>query len=294
MLDNCFTILPDIYEQSDDAFVACGDALTFLSDMKDESVNLIFADPPYNIRKDFGPGYHPMSNDEYIIWCKRWISECMRVLHPAGTFYFMAATQFMPCLDIFVGTNYHVLSRIVWVYDSSGVQSKRKFGSLYEPILMVVNDLEDYTFNADDIAVEAKTGAKRKLVDYRKTPPRLYNSKKIPGNVWEFSRVRYLMPEYENHPSQKPEKMLERIILCSSNEGDIILDPFGGSFTTGAVAIRHSRRVISFDNNINYFKIGLRRMKIQGTYDGEILKRDMSRKTQNKSKADHILMEDNV
>ena len=95
-----------------------------------------------------------------------------------------------------------------------------------------------YTFNFDDILVEAKTGARRKLIDYRKNPPQLYNSKKVPGNVWDFSRVRFKMDEYENHPTQKPEALMERIIKASSNQGDLVLDPFSGSFTTSAVAAR--------------------------------------------------------
>lgn len=86
-----------------------------------------------------------------------------------------------------------------------------------------------YTFNHQDVLVEAKTGAQRKLIDYRKNPPEPYNTKKVPGNVWEFNRVRFKMGKYENHPTQKPEALLERIIKASSNVGDIVLDPFSGS-----------------------------------------------------------------
>ncbi|STE83100.1 methyltransferase [Escherichia coli] len=110
---------------------------------------------------------------------------------------------------------------------------KKHYGSMYEPILMMVKDAKNYTFNGDAILVEAKTGSQRALIDYRKNPPQPYNHQKVPGNVWDFPRVRYLMDEYENHPTQKPEALLKRIILASSNPGDIVLDPFAGSFTTG-------------------------------------------------------------
>lgn len=80
--------------------------------------------------------------------------------------------------------------------------------------------------------VEAKTGAERKLIDYRKDLPRPYNARKVSGNVWNFPRVRFRMREYENHPTQKPIKLIERLILTSSNEGDRALDPFGGSGST--------------------------------------------------------------
>lgn len=86
----------------------------------------------------------------------------------------------------------------MWHYDSSGVQATKYFGSMYEPILHCVKDKNNYIFNADDIKVEAKTGAQRKLIDYRKSVPTPYNTEKVPGNAWYFPRVRYRMEEYEN------------------------------------------------------------------------------------------------
>lgn len=226
--------------------------------------------------------------EDYFKWAKEWIDECMRILKPNGTMYFMSSTQYMPILDIYVDEKYYVINRIIWTYDSSGVQSKKKYGSLYEPIIMIThNSKSKYTFNYEDIMVEAKTGSQRKLIDYRKTPPQPYNTKKVPGNVWEFPRVRYKMEEYENHPTQKPEALLERIILASSNENDIVLDPFSGSFTTSAVAVKLNRRAIGIEENYDYFKIGIRRTGIANSYKGEILKKDKSRKTKNKSKESH-------
>lgn len=154
-----------------------------------------------------------------------------------------------------------VLARIVWHYDSSGVQAKRTFGSLYEPILYAVKDKANCVFNADKILVEARTGAVRKLIDYRKQTPTQYSTKKIPGNVWFFPRVRYRMPEYEEHPSQKPEALLARIILASSHEGDLVVDPFAGTFTTCAVASRLKRRFVGIEADARYFGIGLRRVR---------------------------------
>lgn len=154
----------------------------------------------------------------------------------------MTSTHAMPFFDIYLRDRLTILSRIVWYYDSSGVQARKYFGSLYEPILFCVKDRENYTFNAQDVLVEAKTGAKRKLIDYRKPVPTTYKSQKVPGNVWEIPRVRYRMDEYENHPTQKPIALLERIILASSNSGDLILDPFSGTFTTSFVAKKLGRR----------------------------------------------------
>lgn len=277
------------YEYNENSFIINGDSLYLLKSMKDKSVDLIFADPPYNLGKDFGNKSDSWQDrDEYLKWCYEWIDECFRVLKDDGTFYLMNSTQNIPYINIYLQENYNILSDIVWTYDSSGVQSKKKFGSLYEPIIMATKTSKSkYTFNSEDILVEAKTGSKRKLIDYRKNPPQPYNTKKVPGNVWEFSRVRFKMEEYENHPSQKPEALLERIILASSNENDIVLDPFGGSFSTASVAIKNNRKIISSDLNYEYFKIGLRRTKMFTEYEGEILKPDRERKTKNKSKKDH-------
>lgn len=278
------------FAYNEDSLVILGDSTCVLKSIASNSIDLIFADPPYGIGKDFGNGTDVFdSQKDYFLWAKEWIDECMRVLKDNGTMYFMSSTQNMPRLDVYVDDKYNIVSRIVWAYDSSGVQSKEKYGSLYEPILMITkDDKSKYTFNYDDILVEAKTGAKRKLIDYRKTPPQPYKTKKVPGNVWEFSRVRYKMDEYENHPTQKPKELLKRIILASSNKGDIVLDPFSGSFTTSDVAKELGRKSIGIEINEEYYKIGLRRTGIAVEYKGEKLKKDKSRKTTNKSKLDHI------
>ncbi len=288
-LDDVFLDKNLILAQNEKSLVCCGDSIELLSNIKANSIDLIFADPPYNIGKDFGNNKDSWASvNDYILWCKKWIDECFRVLKDEGTFYFMSATQHMPYLDCYIQEKYNVLCRIVWSYDSSGVQSKKCYGSLYEPILMVNKASKSkYTFNVKDILVDAPTGSKRGLIDYRKTPPQPYSDKKIPGNVWNFPRVRFLMNEYENHPTQKPERLLERIILASSNPNDIVLDPFSGSFTTSAVAVKLGRKAIGFDCNIDYAKIGIRRTGISDTYNGESLEKIKIRKTNNKSKKDH-------
>lgn len=250
-----------------------GDCLEILRLIEDGSVDLIFADPPYNIGKKFGNFKDSWpSDEEYADWCYKWISICLKKLKPNGSIYIMTSTQAMPYLDIWLRKKINILSRIVWHYDSSGVQAKKYYGSLYEPILFGVMDQNNYTFNSSDIEVEAKTGSQRKLIDYRKEVPAQYKTTKIPGNTWYFSRVRYRMPEYENHPTQKPEALLERIIKASSNPGDVVLDPFSGTFSTCAVAQRLNRKSIGIELQEEYYKIGLRRLGIKETHNGEMLK----------------------
>jgi site-specific DNA-methyltransferase (adenine-specific) len=250
-----------------------GDALDVMkSDVPSNSVDLVFVDPPYNIGKRFSEFHDRWPSEEsYAKWAYQWLDECVRVLKKHGTLYVMTSTQAMPYFDIYMRNRMTILSRIIWHYDSSGVQAKNHFGSMYEPILHCAKNPQSYTFNASDIKIRAKTGAQRKLIDYRKTTPAQYNTDKVPGNVWYFPRVRYRMDEYEEHPSQKPESLLERIIRASSNEGDLVLDPFAGTFTTAAVARNLKRRSISVESQDKYVKIGLRRVLQMRSHNGEEL-----------------------
>lgn len=255
----------------------CGDVFEALeTHVENNSVDLIFIDPPYNIGKKFRSTTDKwVTENAYLDWCYRWINICIDKLSPTGSFYIMTSTQFMPYFDIFIRNKLTILSRIIWYYDSSGVQAKNFYGSLYEPILFCVKNDKNYCFNADDILVEAKTGAKRKLIDYRKPVPTPYNTEKVPGNVWEFPRVRYRMDEYENHPTQKPTQLLERIIKASSKPGDLILDPFSGTFTTSFVAKNLGRNSIGIDIDSEYYKIGLRRVLDLKEKNGEQLEKEL-------------------
>ena len=189
--------------EKDNHLIYQGDAIDIMStQIPDNSVDLIFVDPPYNIGKNFNGFKDKWETDEaYLLWCYKWLDLCVNKLKSNGSFYVMTSTQFMPYFDIYLRKKLDILSRIIWSYDSSGVQAKNYYGSMYEPILFCVKDKNKYTFNSEEILVEARTGAVRKLIDYRKKTPQVYNSKKVPGNVWQFNRVRYRMDEYENHPT---------------------------------------------------------------------------------------------
>lgn len=237
-----------------------GDALAELKKLPTESVDLIFADPPYNIGKNFDGLIEAWKEDLFIDWLFEVIAECHRVLKKQGSMYIMNSTENMPFIDLQCRKLFTIKSRIVWSYDSSGVQAKKHYGSMYEPILMMVKDAKNYTFNGDAILVEAKTGSQRALIDYRKNPPQPYNHQKV------------------------PEALLKRIILASSNPGDIVLDPFAGSFTTGAVAIASGRKFIGIEINSEYIKMGLRRLDVASHYSAEELAKVKKRKTGNRSK----------
>ena len=279
-----------LFEKNGHAII-WGDAIDALTvQIPDSSIDLVFADPPYNIGKNFKGRKDRWPSDEaYLSWSYQWLELCISKLKPNGSLYVMTATQNMPFFDIFLRQRLNILSRIVWAYDSSGVQARNYFGSLYEPILFCVKDKNNYTFNADDILVEARTGATRKLIDYRKPIPTMYNTQKVPGNVWNIPRVRYRMDEYENHPTQKPTALLDRIIRASSNPGDLVLDPFSGTFTTSYIAQALGRDSIGIEAEEEYVKIGLRRLTIQEAYNGEVLRRERKTYEQQESPAQQQL-----
>ncbi|MEO5365892.1 MAG: adenine-specific DNA-methyltransferase [Magnetococcus sp. WYHC-3] len=242
----------------------CGDALHVLDEeVPDSSVALIFADPPYNLGQTRFEWIDDRWPDQraYLEWCYQWLDRCIRKLMPHGTLYLCNSTQNMPYLDIFLRSRMTEKSRIVWHYDSASRQARNHFGSLYEPILHAVKHQRQYTFNSNAVLVPAKTGMERKLIDYRGTVPRPYSTTKVPGNVWYFPRVRPRAQEWRPHPTQKPEALLRRIILASSHAGDWVMDPFGGTFTTAAVACQLGRRAISMDLVEGYFLEGIRRME---------------------------------
>lgn len=239
------------------------DILEGLKKIEDESINLLVIDPPYNIGKEYEDGIIDKweSQEEYLEWLYKWLEIAIKKLKNNGSLYIFNSTENMPYIDIFLKKYMTILSRIIWGYDSSGVQAKHFYGSLYEPIIFAVKNKNNYTFNYKDIMVETETGSKRKLIDYRKTPPAPYNNLKVPGNLWYFNRVRYKMPEYVKHSSQKPELLLERIVKASTNKNDLILDLFAGSFSLGVVSKRLERNYVGIEKSKTYCSIGEERMK---------------------------------
>ena len=236
------------------------DIMEGLKNISNNSIECIFIYPPYNLGKKYKETTDYWEEEEYLQWCYEWLELALKKLKKNGSIYFMCSTQYYAYFDIFLRERLNILSRIIWHYDSSGVQAKKHFGSLYEPIIFAVVNKNNYIFNYKDIMVETNTGAKRKLVDYRKNPPKLYNKEKVPGNIWYFPRVRYRMKEYVNHPSQKPEILLERIVKVSTNEGDTVLDLFSGSFSLGIVCKRLKRNYIGIEKSKEYCMNGEKRI----------------------------------
>lgn len=225
------------------------DCFEFMKEIKNETIDLIIADVPYNIGKDYGNNSDKKSEEQYLNDLKIWIKEFSRILKKNGQLFIYTGKEFYPYYFIEIKQYFIIKNSIIWRYDSSSVQTKTKYGSLYEPIIWAVKNSKEYTFNKEFAMVEAKTGSKRKLINYRKNPPQPYNEKKIDGDVWYYPRVRYKMKEYTKHPTQKPLSICNRIIKVHSKENDLVYIPFCGSGSEVESCILNGRNWIATELN---------------------------------------------
>lgn len=230
------------------------DCLEYMKTLPNECIDLIIADVPYNIGKNYGNNSDKQDKEVYIKNLKLWIGEFDRILKFNGSLFIYTGKQYYPYYYIEIEKYMNIKNQIIWNYDSSGVQSKTKYGSLYEPLIWATKHNKNYTFNKEYAMVEAKTGSKRGLIDYRKNPPQPYNTTKIDGDVWSFTRVRYRMEEYTKHPTQKPLSICNRIIQVHSNENDLVYIPFAGSGSEIVSCINNNRNYLATELNNDYIE----------------------------------------
>lgn len=228
--------------------------INYMKQLPSECIDLVIADVPYNIGKDYGNNSDKVEHEDYINTLKIWINEFNRILKENGSLFIYTGKQYYPYYYIEIDKSFTIQNQIIWNYDSSGVQAKTKYGSLYEPIIWATKHKKKYTFNKEFALVEAKTGSQRKLMDYRKNPPQLYNSKKVDGDVWNYTRVRFKMPEYTSHPTQKPLSICDRIIKVHSNENDLVYIPFAGSGSEIVSCIENNRNYVATEINKDYIE----------------------------------------
>ncbi len=230
--------------------VVLGNALSEIPKFGSETFDLIIADPPYNLGKDYGNNHDIKGFDEYLDFTRSWLHEAYRVLKPQGTIYVFMGFRFIAYLyDIMereLGLFFN--SWIVWHY-TQGIGKTRGFSPRHDDILMFTKS-RDFVFNLDDVRVPQKYYRERNNM-------RGAN----PGDVWEFSHVHYCNENRQNHPTQKPEGLIERMVLASSNEGDLVLDPFIGSGTTLRVCQQLNRYGTGIEINPDYIQITNERLQ---------------------------------
>lgn len=226
-----------------------GDAIQILKSFPDESVDLICTDPPYNLGKDYGNNIDWKQWHEYEKFTIEWVNESKRVLKDTGSVYIFMGVKFISKLFLILQkSGLHFNGWITWHY-TQGMGRTKGFSPRHEDALYFTKS-DDYTFNIDNIRIPQKYFRER-------------NNMKAanPGDVWEFSHVHYSNPERIEHPTQKPEALIKRIILASSNEGDIVIDPFVGSGTTCVVSNLLKRKWIGIDINPEYIKMSENRIR---------------------------------
>lgn len=233
-----------------DLDLQCGDSLQLMKSIKSDSIDLIIADPPYNLGKNYGNNSDKKDFEDYIEFSSIWLGEAKRILKPHGTIYTFMGVRFISYIYkiLELDLKLHFNSWIVWNY-TQGMGRTRGFSPRHEDVLMFTKS-ESYVFNIDSVRIPQKYYRERNNM-------RGAN----PGDVWEFSHVHYSNENRQNHPTQKPEGLIERLMLASSDSGNLVLDPFFGSGTTARVCQQLRRKFIGFEINPEYVLLTQERLK---------------------------------
>lgn len=236
-----------------EARIVTGDCIAVMAEMSPESVDLIVADPPYNIGIDYGSGSKADRRDDYDLWCGRWIGWCYRALKPHGSIWIISGQEHGADIDIAMrNAGLSIRNRITW-HETFGVYCHNKFGRTSRPILYATKSKKDFTFNRD--AVTVPSARQEKYADKRANP-----AGKIMGDVWHINRICGTFKErVKGVPTQLPTELVRRIIGVSSNPGDTVLDPFVGSGTTVVVAKEMGREAIGIELNPEYVRVAEKR-----------------------------------
>ena len=249
--------------------VLTGDCLRILADMPAASVDLVFADPPFNIGYEYDLYDDRRSSGDYLAWTERWLAAVKRVLKPTGSLFVAIGDEYAAEHKVRLDALGLTLRNwIVWHY-TFGVNCKKKFNRSHAHIFYYVADPNRFTFNPEPVRVPSArmtTYADRRANPVGKLPddtwvlrPQETDSHfQSDSDTWYVPRVCGTFKERVEHPCQMPEAVLERIIQVASNPGDLVLDPFAGSGTTLAAAKKLGRRCIGIELSEEYAE-GVRR-----------------------------------
>lgn len=249
------------------------DIFEILDWLPDEFVDLLFADPPYNIDKKFNDyTFSQKSLDDYEAWLDSWIAKIRHILKPTASVYICGDWRSSAAIHRVLKKYFIVRNRITWQREK-GRGAKTNWKNSSEDIwFCTVSD--DYTFNVESVKLKRKV-----IAPYTKsdgTPKDWEETKKgrfrltHPSNIWiDITVPFWSMSENTEHPTQKSEKLLAKIILASSNEGNIIFDPFLGSGTTSVTAKKLKRNYVGVEIDELYCCLAEKRLELAET-DNEI------------------------
>ncbi len=236
--------------------IICGDCIEILGKAKAPFADLIFADPPFNIGYQYDKYKDEVKSEKYIAWTRDWMTACLNVLNPTGSFYIAIGDDYAAHVRIIgdeLGLN--LRNWIIWHY-TFGQQTKHKFARAHTHLFYFTRDSRDFVFN--DYAVRVPSDRQLTYNDKRANP-----RGKLPDDVWNhYSRVCGTFKERQGwHPCQMPELLLARIVGASSSAGDLVLDPFSGSGTTAAVACQLGRKYAGIDISEDYVANSIERIE---------------------------------
>lgn len=261
-----------------------GDILNMLKYVPDEFADLIIIDPPYNLSKNFnGMKFNSRSDDSYDEYLATWFPEVCKKLKPNGSLYMCGDWKCTSSLQRVIEKELTIINRITWQREKGrGAKSNWKNGM--EDIWFATNSA-DYTFHVDAVKIRRKVVAPYKVdgapKDWEETEDGNFRNT-YPSNFWDDISIPYWsMPENTAHPTQKPEKLLAKLILASSNPGDVILDPFLGSGSTSVTAKKLGRHYVGIEQNEQYccwtekrLEMAEKDVTIQGYADGVFWERN--------------------
>lgn len=239
--------------------VFVGDAIEFLRSVR--NANLIVADPPYNKGKNFGNNRDRRS--DYEDWTAAWLDAAKIAIAPDGSLYVCAPWEHSGLMQRLIGERFTIRNRITWKRDK-GRGARANWKNNLEDIWFATAG-EPYTFNLEAVKVRKKViapyrdgeGRPKDWVQSVEGRHRMTH----PSNIWTDLCVPFWsMPENTPHPTQKPERLVERILLASSGTGDLVVDPFVGSGTTAVVAKKLGRRFAGVDLNPEYVRLAMKRL----------------------------------
>ena len=242
--------------------IFCEDCIAGMKKLPDASFNLIIADPPYNLKKDFGNWKETEHEDNWLDWSKEWINECKRLLAPGGNFFIYGIHHHMCWIQCYlyqIELSYR--RQIIWHYENGFAgYSKRSLAAHYELLLWFSNGA-NYTYNPIREPYKSEDRLKHKITKNGKVwVPNPEG--RLAGDVWDFPVLagKRFAKEKVDHPTQKPLSISNRIVKHFSNPGDNILIPFVGSGSECVAAATHGRNYTGFELNPTYIEIANRRL----------------------------------
>ena len=255
-LDRCLRI-GDVKDQARDlsGAIICADMLDVCEYIPAGCADLMIVDPPYNLTKDYtGESFRKMKPGEYEEYTRRWLDATRHVLKENGSVYVCCDWESSLIIGKLLGEYYTVRNRITWQREK-GRGSKSNWKNSMEDIWFATKS-DDYTFNIDDVKIRRRVIAPYRDEGEPKDWQEIGNGKfrdTHPSNFWDDITVPFWsMAENTAHPAQKPEKLMAKLILASSNEGDLVFDPFAGSGTACVTAKKLGRRFIGIEKNERY------------------------------------------